>query len=244
MFETLWIYVKMLLTWVVLPVGAIVLLIKLFFIIFNKLGNRLYDRHASKKKDKQVNAIYSMAGTEEEKKVVDYFIRHDEDVYSDHDYRSKQKSLWKEGMEDLETPKENGKRISMLFDESYNLTDPDEKALLRRCPDGEMVSTGKQRLSIFLGSEKLYIRTYTVDMLAGTHETEITGYSYPDILDMSCQRLHPLQIINGNEARVLSSSLSILAKGGKRRTWKGIGYDTEPLLLELKEEVELRKQGS
>ena len=129
----------------------------------------------------------------------------------------------------------------MFFDESFNLTDPEEGALIRRCPDGEMVSTRKQRLSIFLGTDELYIRTYTLDMMKKTTESETTAYAYADILDMSCQRLHPLQIINGNESRVLASTISILSKGGKRKTWKGIGYDTEPLLLELKEEVDLRK---
>ena len=240
--ETTWIFIRMLLTWVVLPVAAIFLLIRLFFFIFNKVGNRIYDRREEKRKDRQLDAIYSMARTDEARKVVDYFINHDEGKYSDHDYRTELKALWNEGLQDLKFPEENGKRISMFFDESYNMTDPDEKALLRRCPDGELVPTKRQRLSVFLGTEKLYIRTYTVDMLKKSHETEMTEYPYHDIMDMSCQRLHPLPHINGNDTRVLASTLSILSKGGRRKTWKGIGYDTEPLMIELRQEVELRKQ--
>ena len=241
MFETIWIFVKMLFLWVALPALGIFLLLKLFFLLFNKLGNRFYDKRASKKKARQMDAILAKARTEEEKKTVRYFLNHDEDEYSDHDYRTEMKSLWKEGMETLEFPEENGKRISMFFDESFNLTDPEEGALLRKCPDGKTIPSRKQRLSIFLGSDKLYIRTYTLDMMKKTSESETTGYAYADIVDMSCQRLHPLQNINGNETRVLASTISILSKGGKRKTWKGIGYDTEPLLIELKEEVELRK---
>ena len=241
MFETIWIFIKMLFLWVALPALGIFILIKLFFLLFNKLGNRFYDKRASKKKEKQIDSILLKAGNEDEKKTVRYFLKHDETEYSDHDFRAELKALWKEGMESLEFPEENGKRISMFFDESYNITDPDEGALLRRCPDGEMIPTRKQRLSVFLGEKKLYIRTYTVDMMRKSKESEIAEYAYADILDMSCQRLHPLQLINGNEARVLSSTLSILSKGGKRKTWKGIGYDTEPLLIELKEELEQRK---
>ena len=241
MFETIWIFIKMLFQWVALPALGIYLLIKLFFLLFNKLGNSFYDKRAEKKKEKELSAVLSRAHTEDEKKLVRYFLYHDEEKWSDMDYTAEMKALWKEGNDNLETPEENGRNLSMAFDEEFNLTDPDKMSLLRRKPDGETVSSRKERLSVYFGNENLYIRTLTLDMMKKECKAETVSYDYKDILDVSFQRLHPIQMINGNESRVLSSTLSILAKGGKRRTWKGIDYDTEPLVEMIREELDIRK---